>query len=1015
MNSYCLTPRYCQLKHCFIELPLQIRKFDLENVALVEWETGEVYLWTSYILLPNNVCQIDINYSYFLRLPRQSNLFVSFPKLTLPICVKLSIIPVNMDDWELLVPESARISRTLLEQQRIVSKNIVTPFWLHSNFCINLCVIDIEPISEYVILQHKTDVCIFQDASHLSISTLPFDYQKFQTMNPLFQDPKEPFDCFLPSQLFSDILLSIGVHISSSFYNSRSSFDKVKSSSTTDLDSFFNPTNFHFQRHCELFLRTSNFTTDGYSLHLDTANIVLPLSYFPAFLNSTCSPVIVLVSLLTRSTDLRSPYLDKLVFNPIVISANSHCSSDCDFLYSFPNSRLHECLGLLVKPNLSSFLEFVKFTLKVSYLAYCSFGEPKIIEAFKIFLSSITEGFQFPIRNNQLFLMHIEGKSTSVVLEFDCSGSDVCSILSCNTFTHMLHINVAVDNDNQQPEILHLPLNTPLSGSIGFFGYHELKIYACNLLSAFFSSLNTLNSILTILVTADVATPKIGRKSFVLYLVSIIKRFNFHIGLDVVDCTSLIGKEFEIIRVSLENLFSNEKNNAVILNNFDVLFQDTVWGHNGEIVPSQIHNYLCSLLFKGNRLSSKLIFIATSKTMHYHHGNSGNQGKHLFHYKLVIPRPTHQDKCEIFQNYANILLEENVSDINCHLLVSEFPNVAHAKYVDIISQSIQYSLLHNSNENIQFILRAHFSQHTHVGDWRLSNKNNICDTVSTTKKVIGMDGIRIPLFRILSLQLDYPRLLSKLPLPNKVAILLYGMPGTGKTLLVESLCLEANFNLIRVRGPEVLDKYIGASEGNIRHVFATARASTPCIVFFDELDSIAQSRGSHLSGVLDRVVNQLLTELDGVQVLEGVFIIATTCHPELIDPALLRPGRIGMHVKCTLPSQKERLNMFESFIKEADIQFLGKCEVESLSKVTIGFSGADIKALISTCKHVESLCKSKVDLTGLNNNALDRFKDIPIPEPSLSSMDREKYALLYGCFEDPKCCRNSKGIKVITI
>ena len=1014
MISYSLTPRFYQLKHSFIELPLQISQFIHENIALVEWETGKVYLWTRSKHLPCNVCQIDQGFSFLLGLPRQSDLFISFPKLTLPICVKLCIIPVSDDDWELLIPESDRISQTLLEQHRIVSKNILVPFWLHTNVCINLRIIDIEPISEFVILQHKTDVCLFEDTFHYCKYMLQFDSNQFSAKERAIPKPKEIYDYFLPSYIFSEVLVSIELfEILNSFFGGIFFRNGVRSSGTMEKNKLSNPKNFHFRKDSEFFLIPSNFTTDGYFLYVNCNAIVFPLRYFHAFLNNTSSPAMVLVSLLTRASDLRSPYYDKLVFNPIVISS-SNCANSYGLICSFPDIRIHECLGLLVRPNLPNFLDFVKITLQVSRIAFNTFDESKIIETFKIFVSSISNGLHFPVKNNQPFLLPIEGKPVLIILKFDCSISDTYYILSTDIFTY-ISIRVAIFNDIQQMDKFHFPIKAPVSSNSSFYGYQELKLHGRNLLSAFFSSLNILSSILTILVTADTVTPKVGRKSFAIYLLSIIKGFNFQIRVHIVDCASFIGDEFGILKMSLAKLFSFDKDNVVILTNIDIIFKDKVWGHDYGKVSSQIHNFLLSLLLKRRSLSGKLILIATSKTIDYHNGSfSGNQAKHLFHYKLVITRPTHQDKYEILQSYANILLEGKVSNINCHLLVSEFPNVAHGDYVDIISQSIQNSLLNGNTETIQFFLRASFSHHVNVDKLRDSKLNKVCDVGSPAKKVIGMDGVKIPIFHILSLQLEYPRVLCKLPILNKIGILLYGMPGSGKTYLVESLCLEANFNVIKVRGPEILDKYVGGSEWKIRHIFATARATTPCVVFFDEFDSIAQSRGSHHNGVLDRVVNQLLTELDGVQELEGVFIIATTCHPELIDPALLRPGRIGMHVKCTLPSQKERLSMLESFINQANITYLSTSEIESLSKMTLGFSGADIKSMISTFKHAESHCKYYIDPKSQDSSVLDRIR-LTIPRPSLSSTERERYTLLYTCFEEPKCCRKSKGIKIISI
>jgi peroxin-1 len=141
-------------------------------------------------------------------------------------------------------------------------------------------------------------------------------------------------------------------------------------------------------------------------------------------------------------------------------------------------------------------------------------------------------------------------------------------------------------------------------------------------------------------------------------------------------------------------------------------------------------------------------------------------------------------------------------------------------------------------------------------------------------------------------------------------ILLYGVPGTGKTLLAEAVASSSGLNYIPVKGPELLSKYIGASEANVRDVFQRAAAARPCLIFFDEFESLAPRRGHDSTGVTDRVVNQLLTQLDGVEgFAEGVYILAATSRPDLIDPALLRPGRLDKSILCPMPGEEDRLDI----------------------------------------------------------------------------------------------------------
>jgi len=176
-------------------------------------------------------------------------------------------------------------------------------------------------------------------------------------------------------------------------------------------------------------------------------------------------------------------------------------------------------------------------------------------------------------------------------------------------------------------------------------------------------------------------------------------------------------------------------------------------------------------------------------------------------------------------------------------------------------------------------------------------------------------------------------------------VLMYGPPGTGKTLLAKAIANESQSNFISIKGPELLNKFVGESEKGVREVFEKARANAPTVIFFDEIDSIAGERGQRVgdSGVGERVVSQLLTELDGLEELEDVVIIATTNRPDLIDPALLRPGRLDRHVHVPVPDEEARRRIFE--VHTRDKPLADGIDLDDLATRTEGYVGADIEAI----------------------------------------------------------------------
>ncbi|QSW99349.1 CDC48 family AAA ATPase [Haloterrigena alkaliphila] len=215
----------------------------------------------------------------------------------------------------------------------------------------------------------------------------------------------------------------------------------------------------------------------------------------------------------------------------------------------------------------------------------------------------------------------------------------------------------------------------------------------------------------------------------------------------------------------------------------------------------------------------------------------------------------------------------------------------------------------------------------------------------TWNDVGGLDDTKERLRENVQWPLDYPEVFDQLDMQAAKGVLMYGPPGTGKTLLAKAVANEAQSNFISIKGPELLNKYVGESEKGVREVFEKARANAPTVIFFDEIDSIAGQRGRQQgdSGVGERVVSQLLTELDGLEELEDVVVIATTNRPDLIDSALLRPGRLDRHVHVPVPDESGRKKIFEVHTRGKPLA--DAVDLDWLAAETEGYVGADIEAV----------------------------------------------------------------------
>ncbi|KAE9375412.1 ribosome biogenesis ATPase-like protein RIX7 [Stipitochalara longipes BDJ] len=191
-----------------------------------------------------------------------------------------------------------------------------------------------------------------------------------------------------------------------------------------------------------------------------------------------------------------------------------------------------------------------------------------------------------------------------------------------------------------------------------------------------------------------------------------------------------------------------------------------------------------------------------------------------------------------------------------------------------------------------------------------------------------------------------PESFARVGITAPTGVLLWGPPGCGKTLLAKAVANESKANFISIKGPELLNKYVGESERAVRQVFERARSSVPCILFFDELDALVPKREDSLSEASSKVVNTLLTELDGLSNRAGIYVIAATNRPDMIDPAMLRPGRLGTSVFVDLPTPDERVEILKALYKKA-LPTAAQSEVDGLESVArdvrcTGYSGADL-------------------------------------------------------------------------
>uniref|UniRef100_A0A8C1I3C0 Peroxisomal ATPase PEX1 n=1 Tax=Cyprinus carpio carpio TaxID=630221 RepID=A0A8C1I3C0_CYPCA len=427
--------------------------------------------------------------------------------------------------------------------------------------------------------------------------------------------------------------------------------------------------------------------------------------------------------------------------------------------------------------------------------------------------------------------------------------------------------------------------------------------------------------------------------------------------IQVVDCKTLKGKRADKIRLRLEEVFEQaiwRQPSVVLLDDLDHVTGAATspeHEHGPEAVLRQhIAQSLRDLVDEMVVRSSLIALMITAQSEHaLHQTLTAVQGSHFFQSFCKIQTPDQTQRVEILRS---LIAKKNFQDCQTTLdldsVARETEGFMPQDLNLLLERAIHANTLHSGNnggsEDLNYNdFRQALQGFTPPSLWGAQLQ---APTGAGMERIGGLHQARQLLMDIILLPAKYPLLFSSLPMRQCSGVLLYGAPGTGKTLLAGAVAKESGMNFISIKGPELLSKYIGASEQAVRDVFQRAQQAKPCILFFDEFDSLAPRRGHDNTGVTDRVVNQLLTQLDGVEGLTGVYVLAATSRPDLIDPALLRPGRLDKSLYCPPP---DRVSMARLEILKAlthCVPLAADVDLEQIAVATELFTGADLKALL---------------------------------------------------------------------
>jgi len=270
------------------------------------------------------------------------------------------------------------------------------------------------------------------------------------------------------------------------------------------------------------------------------------------------------------------------------------------------------------------------------------------------------------------------------------------------------------------------------------------------------------------------------------------------------------------------------------------------------------------------------------------------------------------------------------------------------EFIDIEEEEIDAEIL-----DAMAVGQLHFNDALKVVNPSTLRETHVQTPNVAWEDIGGLEKTKKDLIEMVQYPIEYPEIYRKYGQTPSRGALLWGPPGCGKTLLAKAIATECASNFISIKGPELLTMWFGESEANVRDVFDKARSAAPCVLFFDELDSIAKTRGGgsgDAGGAGDRVMNQLLTEMDGINAAKQIFVVGATNRPDIIDPAIKRPGRLDQVIFVDLPDFPGRLSIFEAVLRKSPLD--PNVDLAHLAEKTQGYSGADIAGIAKSAAKI---------------------------------------------------------------
>jgi peroxin-1 len=505
-----------------------------------------------------------------------------------------------------------------------------------------------------------------------------------------------------------------------------------------------------------------------------------------------------------------------------------------------------------------------------------------------------------------------------------------------------------------------------------------------------------------VLITGKSGT---GKSSLLKIVANSINSFPYFIYTKKINCKAIKGKTVE----SLHKLFTttffdliHHQPSVLLLDDLQVLCENVnetdAFAQNA-VYFNRVSEMLEQLFQKFCEHNAVGILATAESTSKLNKNIYTTRGNHLFKNVYNINELNKSDRRKLLEF---LFSNWELAGVDLEKLAEKTESFVVRDMADLANKTLFESYQEDQDQNVIKINQQHCERALEtVTEICLAGVNLLPPGDKDLNDIGGLAEVKKILIETMLWPAKYPNLFANAPLRLASGLLLYGPPGTGKTILAGAAAKHCGLRLISIKGPELLSKYIGASEQAVRDVFQRAQSAKPCVLFFDEFDSLAPRRGHDNTGVTDRVVNQLLTQLDGIETLSGVFVLAATSRPDLLDPALLRPGRLDIHLRCSLPDKNSRLAILNVLSKPMKLST--DVDLSEVARATDGFSGADLQAVLYSAQldSVKGLLEDEDNIQEFQPEVHQGqlMEAVKNTRPSLTKVEQRKYEQIYKKFE----------------